>query len=192
MVPIGVGAWVVGVAAYKGIRAMGGPRGKIGLVGDSYAQGLGLAVTGHDPPLQANSTTDFRANGIPGSRTPQWAEIIGTVLKEHPLDWVILSCALNDAALPAERVKTAMRKFVADARAGGAGFAWIQPPQSAIAKVGGNAPGLVKRWRALAGEGRTLRVSDATIGPLAPDGLHPVSYTRWAECLWGWLAGLTA
>lgn len=201
IVPIGVGAWVAGIAAYKGIRSLNGPRGHIGLIGDSYAQGLGMAVTAHQPPLPGNANLNFEAHGVVGSNIAQWAELAGPMLQEHPFDWVVLSCCLNDAKFDGEKVKTAMRKFV-DAvrgatRSGGGhiGLAWVRPPQTAIDTVGGNAPGLAKRWRALVGEGRTLYVPDTTIlagTTMAPDGLHPLSYKPWCECLWHWLAGLTA
>jgi len=185
--PILVGAATAGAVAYRVIRSLRGPRGKLVLMGDSYAQGIAASVN-LPPALPAGPDLDFRGGGVPGAGI----EAVDAIVTTWPrVRWVVLSCGTNDARADWPKTAERMESFVTRLRGCGPGFAWLEPPPSVIASHDGLRR-IARLYRALAGEGRCFRASDATIGPLLPDNLHPRDFRRWAEACWRWLALLTA
>lgn len=141
------------------------PIGRVALIGDSYAVGLG--------PELSRIFPEFRSEGHVGTTTSQWAERTrsacdqcGDWLTTFKPDVVLVSLGVNDGASPSRydyvRIVDALSKI-------GAHVKWIEPPAAV------NTPS-----RAII---RSLAVPTipGTKTPLAADGLHPKSYTTWAR-----------
>jgi hypothetical protein len=189
--PILVGAGVASVAAYRAMRSRKGPRGNIGLTGDSYAQGIAAAVN-TPPALPAGPGLDFRGGGVPGAGIEHCDAWIDQAIKEWPqAKWVVISCGTNDYLADWPTTAQHIMRFAAAVHASGAAFCWVAPPPSVAARLG-NLHQQARFYRAIVGEGRYFQASDATIGPLLPDGLHPQSFRPWAEAFWSWIAVLTS
>ena len=188
--PAVVGLATAGLVTWKAVRAHAGPRGVLVLAGDSYAAGLGLAITG-DANLPSGPGLDFMANGIPGSGTRQWVEVVGISLKNRSRRFVIFSLGTNDTGAPIQQLRGDIAQIAADCKKYKTGLGWIRPPRAVLAKLPAAAL-CWREWRRVVGEGRTFDTDSHVKVELGPDGLHPLNYRPWAEALWSWLALLTA
>lgn len=141
------------------------PLGRVALIGDSYAVGLG-------PELQ-KLFPEFRYEGHVGTRTSDWAnhsKVCGTcgdwITKFSPSD-TFVSLGVNDGASP----NPSDYQTIARALHGvGTRVIWIEPPE------GVNAPKIRKIIRSLG-----VTIVPATTTTLSSDGLHPISYKQWAQ-----------
>ena len=190
VVPVGVAAFVAATVAYKVIRGGKGPRGSIILVGDSYAVGLGPACA-EPPALPAGPGLKFNSNGVVGSNTAQWAEVVGEAAKQRNWKWLVWSLGTNDAGAPPDKLRGQIAHIAEVAKEHGSGLCWIRPPRAVLAKVP-KAEAAWLEWGRVVGAGRTFDTDSHVKVELSPDGLHPLSYRPWAEALWKWLAILTA
>lgn len=139
------------------------PIGRVALIGDSYAVGLG--------PQLAKMLPDFKYEAYVGANTWQWANHKGCgncgdwLTSFHP-HIVLVSLGVNDGASP----NPANYQSIVRALHGiGARVIWIEPPaavstpaRDVIASLG-------------------VATVPATTTPLASDKLHPSSYIPWAQ-----------
>jgi lysophospholipase L1-like esterase len=152
---------VLGIAVLIGRRAEPGPGapkpiGRVALIGDSYAVGLG--------PELSKLLPDFQYEGRVGIGTaaalPPW-------LAAFKPDLVLVSLGVNDGASPN---LTRYQAIVRELHGIGAKVVWIEPP----AGVRNDA---VRQVIASLG----VATVPATTTPLAADGVHPRSYgSSWA------------
>ena len=141
------------------------PAGRVALIGDSYAVGLG--------PELAKLFPDFRYEGHVGNLTSQWANhsaacgTCGDWLTAFKPDVVLLSLGVNDGATPN---RANYQTLVSGIHGLGARVIWIEPP------AGVNTPAVRAVIASLG-----VPTVPATTTPLAGDGLHPISYAPWAR-----------
>lgn len=161
---VGTAAGVLGLAALFGRKSTPGPvsvRGRVALIGDSYAVGLG--------PELAKLIPDFKFEGHVGMSTAQWMNCAscGTWLPTFNPSIVLVSLGANDGTAPA----SADYHSIVQALHGiGAKVVWILPPA-----------GLANRAAVRDTIGSLgVPVVPATQTPLGHDGIHPVSYAPWA------------
>ncbi len=141
------------------------PIGRVALIGDSYAVGLG--------PELAKLLPDFKYEGHVGTSTWEWATRnrkecgqCGDWLTSFRPNIVLVSLGVNDGDAP----KLAnYQTIVRGLQSIGARVVWIQPPaavrtpaHAVIASLG-------------------VRTVPATTTPLSADRLHPASYAPWAQ-----------
>lgn len=141
------------------------PLGRVALIGDSYAVGLG--------PQLDKLLLDFKYEGHVGTSTWEWAARnrkecgqCGDWLTSFRPHIVLVSLGVNDGDAP----KLANYQTIVRGLQGlGARVVWIQPPaavrtpaHAVIASLG-------------------VRTVPATTTPLSADRLHPVSYAPWAQ-----------
>lgn len=139
------------------------PLGRVALIGDSYAVGLG-------PELE-KLLPEFRYEGHVGTNTWQWAHGVrcgecGAWLREFRPDIVLVSLGVNDGTAP-DRAN--YQEIVRMIHGLGARVVWIEPPatiatpsRAVIASLG-------------------VKTVPPTTTPLAADRLHPASYGPWAQ-----------
>lgn len=141
------------------------PAGRVALIGDSYAVGLG-------PELQ-KLFPDFKYAGVVGTNSSQWAAhsaacgTCGDWLTAFKPDVVLLSLGVNDGATPN---RANYQTLVSGIHGLGARVIWIEPP------AGVNTPAVRAVIASLG-----VPTVPATTTPLAGDGLHPISYAPWAR-----------
>jgi lysophospholipase L1-like esterase len=164
------GAAAIGVAGVAALvaskRGAAQPTARrVALIGDSYAVGLG--------PQLAKLLPDFQYEGHVGTSTSQWVNhaaacgACGDWLAAFKPDVTLVSLGVNDGAKP----DPANYQAIARALHGvGSRVVWVEPPASV------SAPGVRVAIAALG-----VPVVVAPDVPMAPDGLHPASYARWAE-----------
>lgn len=141
------------------------PIGRVALIGDSYAVGLG--------PELAKLLPDFKYEGHVGTSTWEWAtrnrrecEQCGDWLTSFRPNIVIVSLGVNDGNAP----KLANYQTIVRGVHGlGAHVVWIQPP----AAVRTPAHAMINSLG--------VRTVPATTTPLSADRLHPTSYAPWAQ-----------
>ena len=140
------------------------PLGRIALIGDSYAEGLG--------PELSKLLPNFKYEGHGGTTTGQWAAHskhcgeCGDWLTAFRPQIVLVSLGVNDGDAP----NIANYQMIVRALQGlGARVVWIQPP--AAVKTPAHAM--------IASLG--VRTVPATTTPLSADRLHPASYAPWAQ-----------
>lgn len=140
--------------------------GRVALIGDSYAVGLG--------PELAKLLPDFRYEGHVGTNTWQWATHAaacgdcGDWLTSFKPDTVLVSLGVNDVSPKPENYQTIVRAL----HGIGARVVWIRPPLArATAAV----------LDAIAATG--VPAVPVTAVPLGADGLHPsgAGYRTWAR-----------
>lgn len=146
------------------------PIGRVALIGDSYAVGLG-------PPL-ALLLPDFQYEGHVGSNTWQWAHMrgcgrCGEWLSEYKPKLVLVSLGTNDGDAPNRENYQAIVQRIHGI---GSQVVWLQPPR-----------GVVTPSRAIIAS-LGIRTIPAPATQLSPDGLHPVSYEPWAREIAGAIA----
>lgn len=139
------------------------PVGRVALVGDSYAVGLG-------PELE-KLLPEFRYEGHVGTGTWQWAHgtkcgECGSWLREFRPKIVLVSLGVNDGVAPDPANYHAIVRMVHGL---GARAVWIQPP-AAVATLAHTV---------IASLG--VPTVPPTTTPLAADRLHPMSYGPWAQ-----------
>jgi hypothetical protein len=173
----------------RGVRSRSGPRGTILLLGDSYAAGLGAAIA-TPPALAMGPELDFAADGVSGSTTATWADVMEASTGTHPRRWIVFSLGTNDAG-SIDRLRQDIGRIKKIARRKASGIAWIMPPRAVASRVS-TASKAWGAWRAAIGEGRTFDTDAYVQVSLSPDGIHPLDYRPWAEALWGWFSVLTA
>lgn len=152
-----------GIAVSITRRSKVAPAGRVALVGDSYAVGLG--------PELAKLFPDFKYEGHVGNTTGQWAHHAqpcgecGNWLTAFKPDVVLVALGVNDANPNTDDYQTIVRGL----HGIGARVIWIEPPaavktatRNVIASLG-------------------VPTVPATNAPLAADGLHPKSYQPWAQ-----------
>lgn len=139
------------------------PDGRVALIGDSYAVGLG-------PELE-KLIPEFRYEGHVGTNTWQWAHGVdcgqcGAWLAAFRPQVVLVSLGVNDGTAPNLANYQAIVQRIHGL---GARVVWIEPParvptpsRSVIASLG-------------------VRTVPPTTTPLAADRLHPASYGPWAQ-----------
>lgn len=143
------------------------PLGRVALIGDSYAVGLG--------PELAKLFPDFKFEGHVGTNSAQWAAhgaacgTCGDWLTTFKPDIVLVSLGVNDGATPN---RANYQTLVSGLHGLGARVVWIEPP------AGVNTPAV---RAAIASLG--VPTVPATTTPLTGDGLHPTSYTSWARTI---------
>ena len=157
----GIGALVLASRPTKKLLAPG----RVALIGDSYAVGLG--------PELAKLIPTFKYAGVVGTNTSQWANhstacgSCGDWLTTFKPDVVLVSLGVNDGTKP----NPANYQTIVRALHGiGAKVVWIEPP------AGVNAPAARAAIAALG-----VKTVPATTTPLAADGLHPRSYEQWGR-----------
>ena len=139
------------------------PAGRVALIGDSYAVGLG--------PELAKIFSDFKYAGVVGTNTAQWAAhsaacgTCGDWLTTFKPDVVLVSLGVNDGATPNRQN---YNDIVGGLHGLGARVIWIEPP------AGVNTP-TVRSVIASLG----VQTVPATTVSLA--GIHPVDYSPWAN-----------
>jgi hypothetical protein len=147
----------IGIAVLISRRELGSeaPKliGRVALIGDSYAVGLG--------PELAKLLPDFQHEGRVGAGTtkplPAW-------LAPFEPNIVLVSLGVNDGAAPN---RANYQNIVRELHGIGAKVVWIEPP----AAVNTAARSVIA----------SLGVATVqTTTPLAADGLHPKSYGPWA------------
>jgi len=140
------------------------PLGRVALIGDSYAVGLG-------PELE-KLLPDFRHEGYVGTNTSQWAQHssacgqCGDWLTAFRPDVVLVSLGVNDGSAPNP---VYYQRIVRGLESIGAKVVWIDPPAAV------NTPSRA----VIASLG--VPTIPATRSPLRSDGLHPLSYAPWAR-----------
>jgi hypothetical protein len=162
------------VALTKSARA---GTGRIALIGDSYAVGLG-------PELQKMLGDRFQYEGHVGISTASWAaeneqcsqsrgpymdhgQGCGGWLREFGPDLVLVSLGVNDGGSPNPATYQAILRSLQDL---GARVVWIEPP------AGVSTPNVRSVISVLG-----VPTVAATSSPLGEDGLHPRSYAGWAQ-----------
>ena len=138
--------------------------GRVALIGDSYAVGLG--------PELAKLFPDFKFEGHVGTTTWQWANhneacgACGDWLTAYKPDVVLVSLGVNDGNSSNtghyQTIVNSLQKI-------GARVVWIEPPAAVSTK---------SRYT-IATLG--VPVIPGTTTQLASDGLHPQSYAPWAQ-----------
>lgn len=154
------------------------PPKRVALIGDSYAVGLGpelekLLSPGWYRQGSAATTSFFRYEGYKNTNTSQWAHhtaacgSCGDWLTTFKPDVVLVSLGVNDGAAP----NPANYQTIVRALHGiGARVVWIEPP------AGVDTPAVRAVIASLG-----VQTIPATTTPMASDGIHPISYRRWAE-----------
>lgn len=139
------------------------PLGRVALIGDSYAVGLG-------PELQ-KLFPEFRYEGHVGTNTWQWAHgtrcgDCGSWLRVFGPKVVLVSLGVNDGDKPE---RSNYQDIIRMIHGLGARVIWIQPPamlatpsHAMIASLG-------------------VQTVPPTTTPLSADNLHPASYGPWAQ-----------
>lgn len=165
-VALGAGATVLtGIGLIVRLREQEahGPIGRVALIGDSYAVGLG-------PPLSL-LLPEFQFEGHVGTNTSQWAHHrgcgqCGDWLPKYRPRIVLVSLGTNDGEAPKPANYQAIVQMIHGL---GAQVVWLEPPRgvrtpsrAVIASLGV----------------RTIRAPDT---PLGADRLHPASYEPWAR-----------
>jgi len=162
---IGTGVAIVQAVKKLGPGSTTKPIGRVALIGDSYAVGLG--------PELDKILPEFKFEGHVGTTVSQWADRVrsacdqcGDWLTGYVPDIVLVSLGVNDGATPSRydyvRIVNGLSKI-------GAKIKWIEPP----AAVNTTSRAMI---RSLA-----VPTIPGTQTPLAADGLHPKSYTQWAR-----------
>jgi len=170
--PIAIGGAVLGgiglilLAKRNSTKSTSTPK-RAGLIGDSYAVGLG--------PELSKLFPDFKYEGHVGTNTSQWANhaaacgTCGDWLTAYKSDIVLVSLGVNDGTTPNmanyQRIVQGLQKI-------GAKVVWIEPP------AGVNTPAV----RAIIASLGVPTVPATTV-PLATDHLHPAGtgYRTWAQ-----------
>jgi hypothetical protein len=154
----------LGVAALIGRRSTPKTIGRVALIGDSYAVGLG--------PELKKLFPYFRYEGHVGTNTGQWATHssacgqCGDWLTSFEPEVVLVSLGGNDGAAP----KAANYQRIVQGLHGiGARVVWIESP----AAVSTPSRAVVRSLG--------VQTVPGTGTPLAADGLHPQSYAPWAR-----------
>jgi hypothetical protein len=154
-----------GIALVKKFGSTTKPVGRVALIGDSYAVGLG--------PELAKIFSDFRFEGHVGTTTSQWANRVrsacdtcGDWLTAFKPDVVLVSLGMNDGAKPNP---TNYQIIVRGLQSIGARVVWIEPPVTSPARA------------IIASLG--VQTVQAPALSLAADGLHPIpaGYQIWAQ-----------
>lgn len=165
-VAAGLGLVGVGAFIYSRLTRKPEPLGRLALIGDSYAVGLGPELA----KLLDGFYEGFKYEGHVGASTHEWAARVlngqwGTEIAAFKPKTVLVSLGVNDGSAPNADI---YRSFVAMIQASGARVIWIEPPaavntasRAVIASLG-------------------VQTIPATTTPLAADGLHPASYVPWA------------
>ena len=161
----GAALTAVGIAVLFGRKKPTLPSTKrVALIGDSYAVGLG--------PELAKIFPDLHGEGHIGTNTSQWAHHTaacggcGDWLTTFKPDVVLVSLGVNDGSTPnPANYQTIVRGL----HGLGARVVWIEPP-AAVKTASRNV---------IASLG--VPTVPATNTPLANDGLHPKSYSAWAQ-----------
>lgn len=139
------------------------PVGRVALIGDSYAVGLG--------PELKKLLPDFEYEGREGSNTWQWAHDSGcgrcmSWLASFKPRIVLVSLGTNDGDSPnIVNYQTIVRRI----HGIGAHVLWIEPPAS----VDTPSRGIISSLG--------VATVPATHTQLASDNLHPLSYGAWAK-----------
>lgn len=160
------GLVVGGVLALKARNEKRQPTspGRVALIGDSYAVGLGSELQRIFP--------DFRYEGHTGTSTSQWVNRVrskcdqcGDWLIQYKPDLVLVSLGVNDGSNPnANNYATIVR----DLQSIGASVKWISPPSG----VNQNAQAIIE----------SLGVPTTPPPKVSlVDGIHPSSYIPWAR-----------
>lgn len=142
------------------------PVGRVALIGDSYAVGLGPELTKLLP--------DFKYEGHVGSTTSAWSThasscgACGDWLTTFKPDTALVSLGVNDGATPNARN---YNHIVSALHGIEARIVWIEPPA--------NVHNIDAVRHAIASLG--VATIPATAAPLSADGLHPRSYSAWAR-----------
>ena len=137
------------------------PIGRVALIGDSYAAGLG--------PELAKLLPDFKYDGRVGISTGGWLNCTSCApwLTSFKPDLVLVSLGVNDGDSP----NSANYQAIVRALHGtGARVVWIEPP------AGVRNDAVRKTIESLG-----VPTVPATNSPLKSDGLHPKSYAPWAN-----------
>jgi len=144
-------------------RSVPEPLGRVALIGDSYAVGLG--------PQLEKLIPNFKYEGYVGANTWQWAHHVGCGqcgdwMAEFKPRIVLVSLGVNDGTSPDPGDYQAIVRKIHGL---GARDIWIEPPadvqttsRNVIASLG-------------------VATVPATYTPLAADKLHPQSYAPWAQ-----------
>lgn len=136
---------------------------RVALIGDSYAVGLGPALSKLLP--------DFAYEGHQGTNTLQWARHsiecgqCGAWLHSFRPDVVLVALGTNDGIPDMSNYQAIVQAI----HGIGARVVWIQPP----------APVVTPSRTVIASLG--VPTVPATRTPLRSDGLHPTSYAPWAQ-----------
>ncbi len=162
---VAVGGAVVGtagvIALVVGRRSV--PVGRVALIGDSYAVGLG--------PELAKLLPGFRYEGHVGMSTLGWlsCNACGNWLPTFAPDVVLVSLGVNDGTAP---ISSNYQSVVQRLHGIGARVVWIEPPAAV------NAPSA----RAVI-ESLGVQIVPAQVLPMASDQLHPTGagYQIWAQ-----------
>jgi hypothetical protein len=139
------------------------PLGRVALIGDSYAVGLG--------PQLEQLLPEFRYEGHVGTNTWQWAHGVrcgecGAWLREFRPKVVLISLGVNDGVAP-DRAN--YQDLVRMIHGLGARAVWIQPPAAVATPADAFIASL------------GVQTVPPTTTPLAADRLHPASYGPWAQ-----------
>ncbi len=155
----GAALGVLGVVVIAGRRGSA-PLGRVALIGDSYAAGLG--------PELKKLLPDFRSESQTGISTLGWLSCTtcGAWLPSFAPNVVLVSLGVNDGRSPN---LSAAQSIVQRLHGIGARVVWIEPP----AGVQTAARGMIAALG--------VQTIPATTTPLAGDGLHPRSYAGWAD-----------
>jgi hypothetical protein len=134
---------------------------RVALIGDSYAVGLG-------PELQ-KIFPGLRFEGHVGIGTSEWANHsqYGDWLSNYNPTIVLVSLGVNDGAFANQ---ANYQTIVRNLHGIGARVMWIYPPATVDAPAARGS---------IASLG--VQTVSATTTPLAADGLHPISYSGWAQ-----------
>lgn len=184
--PIAIGGAVlgaIGIAVLVGRKKPALPTAqRVGLIGDSYAVGLG--------PELAKILPNFKFEGHVGTNTSQWANhsaacgTCGDWLTAYKPDVVLVSLGANDghfspappiSGVPMKPYTGTYQRIVSALQSIGARVVWIEPP----ANVRTTATDVPAVRAAIASLG--VPTVPATTVPIASDGLHPKSYSAWAQ-----------
>lgn len=139
---------------------------KIALIGDSYAEGLG--------PELAKSLPNFDYRSVRGSSPAQWVKGMSAQwqwLQALQPTVVLVSLGVNGGA-PSSSDLHAIAQAVHGI---GATTVWIEPP-AGVTAMGVN-PGNIDRTIEALG----VPFIPSTATPIGADGLHPASYSGWAD-----------
>lgn len=158
-----VGAGLIAVKVFDEKRRLPAPK-RVALIGDSYAVGLG--------PELAKIYSDFKFEGHVGTTTGQWArhaaacDKCGDWLTAFKPDVVLVSLGVNDGA---SMSPTYYQSIVKGIQSIGARVMWIESP-AAVQTASRDVISALG-----------VQTISATHSPLSGDGLHPVSYSPWAQ-----------
>ena len=139
------------------------PLGRVALIGDSYAVGLG--------PELDKLLPEFRYEGHVGTNTWQWAHGVkcgecGAWLRDFRPNVVLVSLGVNDGLTPDRTNYQAIIRMIHGL---GARVVWVQPPAAVMTPAHPMIASL------------GVQTVPPTTTPLSVDRLHPASYGPWAQ-----------